>query len=301
MFTPEKLFIPIEKLEDELFRKHDVAVSMLRLDAIHPVVSGNKIFKLHYFLQEAKLSLHKKIITFGGAYSNHLAATAFACKQTGLQSVGIVRGEKPAQLSHTLQFCIDTGMQLHFINKNEYKKNNEKHFTDALLYKYGDHVLIPEGGFSIQGAQGAAMICNYFNNKKFTHVCLSVGTATTLSGLMLADNHDINIIGFSALKNMTDIKERLALLQIHSLKKYTVINDYHFGGYAKKSDELLMFMNNFYKTHNIALDFVYTGKMMFGVYDLIRREYFAKGSEILCIHTGGLQGNQSLSKGVLSF
>ncbi len=159
---------------------------MLRLDAIHPVVSGNKFFKLYYFLEEAIKSTHKHIITFGGAYSNHLAATAYACKLAGLKSTGIVRGERPKQLSHTLRFCLQNEMTLEFISRDLYKKINGEEFQTELIKKYGDHTLVPEGGFSFKGVQGAKLICNYFNQKKYTHVCCAVGTATTFAGLIMA-------------------------------------------------------------------------------------------------------------------
>ncbi len=299
--NPGNLSIDIQLLKSPLFEKHSVSVYMLRLDAIHPIVSGNKIFKLRYFLEEAKNSSHKKIITFGGAYSNHLAATAYACKSAGLKSTGFIRGEKPKQLSHTLRFCLENEMQLEFISRDLYKEINEEEFQPELIKKYGNHILIPEGGFSQKGVEGAKLICSYFNHKKFTHVCCAVGTATTFSGLIHGSNNKMENIGFSVLKNLHDIDERLTLLQVPSSKKYSVVHDYHFGGYAKKNNELISFMNSFYESNKIPLDFVYTSKMMFGIYDLIEKNYFPAGSKILCIHTGGLQGNKSLSERMLNF
>ena len=290
----------IVELKDGLFSEKGVQLSMLRLDEIHPVISGNKLFKLIYFLKEAKESLHKTIITFGGAFSNHLAATAFASEQMKINSVGIVRGEKPKELSHTLHFCLEHGMQLEFITRSWYK-NIGAEFSQHLKNKYGPHILIPEGGLSIKGKQGASLINNYFENKNFTHVCLPVGTATTFAGIVDANESDTEIIGFGVLKNLHDIPERFKELKVEPSKKYTFMGDYHFSGYAKKNDELISFMNSFYSKHLIALDFVYTAKMMFGIYDLIDKKYFKPGSNLLCIHTGGLQGNDSLPKGELIF
>jgi 1-aminocyclopropane-1-carboxylate deaminase/D-cysteine desulfhydrase-like pyridoxal-dependent ACC family enzyme len=298
---PRNFTINIESLNNVLFGKHGVTVSMLRLDNIHPVVSGNKIFKLHYFLDEALNSNHKQIITFGGAYSNHLAATAFACNGNGLKSIGIVRGEIPPVLSHTLLFCIQNGMQLEFIGRSSYQKINNEEFRKTLTNKYGDHTLIPEGGFSENGAKGARLIMDYFNAKNFTHICCAIGTATTFGGLIMGCDGEANLTGFSVLKNLYDIAGRLQQLQVGVAKKYSFNTDYHFGGYAKKTAELITFMNTFYQDNKIPLDFVYTGKMMFGVYDLINRDYFPSGSNILCIHTGGLQGNESLPGGMLIF
>jgi 1-aminocyclopropane-1-carboxylate deaminase len=296
---PGNFTINIESLNNALFSKHSVTVSMLRLDTIHPVVSGNKIFKLYYFLDEAFNSIRKQIITFGGAYSNHLAATAFACNVTGIKSVGIVRGEKPANLSHTLLFCIENGMQLEFISRSSFRNINNEEFLNTLTKKYGDHTLVPEGGYSEEGANGAKLITNYFNSKNFTHICCPVGTATTFAGVIMGS--DARITGFSSLKNLADIDARLKDLGIDNKKKYSFNGDYHFGGYAKKTSALIAFMNTFYKDNKIPLDFVYTGKMMFGVYDLINNNYFSPGEKILCIHTGGLQGNESLPAGTLNF
>jgi 1-aminocyclopropane-1-carboxylate deaminase/D-cysteine desulfhydrase-like pyridoxal-dependent ACC family enzyme len=290
----------IVQLNDELFQRNGLQISMLRLDEIHPVVSGNKLFKLIYFLKEAKESVHKKIITFGGAYSNHLAATAFACEQLNLRSIGVVRGEKPEMLSHTLRFCLKHGMQLKFISRSLYK-NIDAEFLQQLQNKYGEHILIPEGGFSVKGKPGAALINNYFGDKNFTHVCLPVGTATTFAGIVDSNMTGAEIIGFGVLKNLNDINERFKELKVDPSKKLSFVGDYHFGGYAKKTKELISFMNTFYSKHSIPLDFVYTGKMMFGVYDLIEKKFFEPGSKILCIHTGGLQGNDSLRKGELIF
>ena len=286
------------KLNTDFFGNNNLEIFMLRLDEIHPVISGNKLFKLIYFLQEAKKSRHKKIITFGGAYSNHLAATAFACKELKIKSVGIVRGEKPKVLSPTLLFCLENKMQLEFISRDSYKKTNEKGFFHPDSYrdenKYGEHILIPEGGFSVKGKEGAGLIDQYFTDKNFTHVCLPVGTATTFAGLVDTNKNETEIIGFGVLKNFHDIEKRFAELKVNPRKKYSFIGDYHFGGYAKKTNELISFMNDFYEQNKIALDFVYTAKMMFGIYDLIQKKYFPDGSKILCIHTGGLQGNSSL-------
>ncbi|MEP6926261.1 MAG: pyridoxal-phosphate dependent enzyme, partial [Ginsengibacter sp.] len=266
---PENFTVHIQPLSNVLFDKHNVMVSMLRLDTIHPVVSGNKIFKLHYFLDEAFNSIHKQIITFGGAYSNHLAATAYACNMKGIKSIGIVRGDKPPELSHTLLFCIQNGMQLEFISRSRYQNINDEEFNNRLIKKYGDYILIPEGGFSQKGTKGAELIFNYFNSKKFTHICCPIGTATTFAGLINGSDSKSEIMGFSSLKNLNDVHERLKKLNVDEIKSYSFNDNYHFGGYAKKTMKLIDFMNTFFEDNKIPLDFVYTGKMMFGVYDLI--------------------------------
>ncbi len=291
----------INKLEDDRFNRAEISLSMLRLDEIHPIVSGNKIFKLYYFLNEAASSAHKTIVTFGGAYSNHLAAAAFACKKEGIRCIGIVRGEKPNSLSHTLLFCLQNGMQLEFISRAEYDKIDSEEFCNGLTEKYGDHTMIPEGGFSLKGVKGAGEITHLFAGQNYSHICCPAGTATTFAGLINGAGANCEVIGFSALRNMKDIGQRLKKLKVAADKKYVFNENYHFGGYAKKTPELIAFMNSFFESNKIPLDFVYTGKMMFGVNDLINKNYFNPGSNILCIHTGGLQGNRSLPEGILNF
>lgn len=291
----------IAELKSAAYHAKHLRVFMLRLDEIHPVISGNKIFKLYYFLEEALKSTYKKVITFGGAFSNHLAATAFACKEMNLKSTGIVRAERPEALSHTLLFCLDQGMHLEFISRTDFKKINDEAFLRDVKDKYGEHVIIPEGGFSVVGKEGAALIAQTFDNSKFTHICLAVGTATTFAGIIDGIKDHCEVIGFSVLKNMSDFSWRLQTLNANPLKKYNFMDGYHFGGYAKKTDELISFMNQFYLQNKIPLGFVYTAKMMFGVNDLVKKNYFPRGSRILCIHTGGLQGNQSLQEETLIF
>lgn len=298
---PENFTVNIDHLNNSMFNEKNISVKMLRLDQVHPVISGNKLFKLHYFLQEAIQSDHKQVVTFGGAYSNHLAATAFACRIAGLKSIGIVRGEKPKNISHTLEFCLSNGMQLEFISRSSYQQIRNEGFVNSISKKIGLHILIPEGGFSTKGMQGAGNICKYFTGENFTHICCAVGTATTFGGIIHASSRESVPIGFGILKDLSDIKERLDELKVDPSKPYIFNGDYHFGGYAKKNKELIDFTNNFYAHNKIPLDFVYTGKMMFGVYDLAYKNYFPKGSTILCIHTGGLQGNNSLPTGVLNF
>lgn len=291
----------ITELQNETYQKNNIQVYLLRLDEIHPVISGNKLFKLYYFLEGAKNNPGKKIITFGGAYSNHLAATAFACKEMNIPCIGIIRGERPEILSPTLLFCLRQGMQLEYISREDYRKIIGKEFLDELKTTHVDSIIIPEGGFSIKGKEGASLICELFNDKKFTHVCLPVGTATTFAGMIECDDIETEIIGFGVLKNFTDIEFRFLQLKISIHQKYKFNNDYHFGGYAKKTNELISFMNSFYIQNKIPLDFVYTAKMMYGVNDLIQKKYFTPGAKILCIHTGGLQGNNSLPEGTLVY
>ena len=295
-YGDETIPIPaISPVQNSFAQDMDINISMLRLDEIHKNISGNKLFKLQFFLEEALISARKTVITFGGAYSNHLAATAYACRVLGLNSVGIVRGEKPPVLSETLEFCLKNGMKLDFIPRSEYAQVAPMQSNPFLKEKkYGEHILIPEGGFSVKGMQGASLIPNYYSGTKYSHICVAIGTATTLAGILKNSTEETKIMGFPALKGLTDIYERLRILGISNPENLSIIDDYHFGGFGKKTPELISFMNRFYEENEIPLDFVYTGKMMFGVQDLLKKKYFPAGSDILCIHTGGLQGNNSI-------
>ena len=289
-------------LENKLFAKKEVDVSIVRLDKIHPVVSGNKLFKLHYFIEECLQTTHKTIATFGGAYSNHLIATAYSCQLMGLKSIGIVRGEKPPTLSHTLEQCIAYGMKLTFISREDYTQKDNINFINSLVNEPNGFTVIPEGGFHPLGAKGASLIMQSIN-KDATHICSATGTATTIAGLILSAATHQQIIGINILKGVSDTDERISLLTGNKtdLKRLMMLNDYHFGGYAKQSPELIAFMNELYQQYQLPTDFVYTAKMLFAVFDSIAKGVFPKGSKISCLHTGGLQGNLSLPYNTLIF
>lgn len=294
--------IRFDELENPVFEKKNIKLQLARLDKIHPVVSGNKLFKLHYFLDEAMQSNHKTMVSFGGAYSNHLVAIAFAGKESGLKSIGIVRGEEPKNLSHTLQQCLQYGMQLQFITRNEYKNTGQPDFINNLKLKYGDFTLVPEGGYHPLGAAGASLIIDLLKDKNATHICTATGTATTLAGLLLKAQQSQQVITVPVIKNMNDIEERLFyLINKKKHNNLQIFDGYHFGGYAKKTEELINFMNVFYTNYGVPTDFVYTAKMMYAILDKINNNFFPAGSSIVCLHTGGLQGNQSLPPGTLLF
>ena len=291
--------LEFNELNGALFTEKKVSVSVARLDKIHPVVSGNKLFKLHYFLEKALKDENKALLTFGGAYSNHLAATAFACMETGIRSIGIVRGERSATLSHTLKQCEADGMELHFISRADYSKKDSADLSKEL---HEDCIIVPEGGYHPLGAMGAALIADKIKYKTATHVCTAIGTATTAAGLLMNLPADVKVIGIPVLKELNDVTERISFLTGNKqYNNFECFNEYHFGGYAKKTNELIQFMNDLYSENGIPTDFVYTAKMMFGVIDKIKAGYFAEGSRIICLHTGGLQGNDSLPASTLVF
>jgi 1-aminocyclopropane-1-carboxylate deaminase/D-cysteine desulfhydrase-like pyridoxal-dependent ACC family enzyme len=273
------------------------------LDLIHPIVSGNKLFKLYHYVEEAQKKGIKRLITSGGAYSNHIIATAFYARENGFQSAAIVRGEEPKSYSPTLIACRELGMELYFTERANYDTKD----TQTLWSKFNSSnnescFVIPEGGFGKQGSKGIEALFEQINTMSFTHICTPVGTATTFAGLINGSEINQQIIGISVLKNLNDIDTRLnELVNNRDKNNFSLWTDYHFGGYAKKNKILIDFLNECYLEYQLPLDFVYTGKMIFGVFDNIKKGFFPANSKVLCLHTGGLQGNNSLPEGTLVF
>lgn len=280
--------------------KNGVNIDILRLDQIHPVVSGNKLFKLTRYLDEALTSTHKTLLTFGGAYSNHLHATAYACQILGLKCHGLVRGSAHEINSETISDCKKMGMKIHYIDRTTYRRIFEELHQEDLKKEYGDCTIVPSGGFGLKGADGASDIMKCIPPDTYSHICVALGSGTTIAGLLLKKREE-HILAFPALKGMTDIEYRMRKMGVQDLSRLIVSADYHFGGFAKRNRELVDFMNQFYTSYKIPLDMIYTGKMMFGVFRMIDEGYFPAGSRILTIHTGGLQGNHSLPENTLCY
>ncbi len=290
----------IQELPIKAANIQGISVSILRLDLIHPVVSGNKIFKLKYYLEAALNEKKQRLITFGGAYSNHLVATAFAAQQNGLKALGYVRGEAPEKLSDTLSDCLNYGMELKFVPRLDYDALQ----LDAIMRENTDAVVIPYGGHGRLGAMGAKEILAFETAQNFDTIMASCGSGTMGAGLLAALNNKQKLFLFSAMKNNFSIEAEIksVLLKEEYLNKSFEINHhYHFGGFAKKDDHLLEFMNAFYKETTIPTDFVYTGKLVYGMNDMIQKQLIPRGSNILLIHSGGLQGNRSLKNKELIF
>jgi 1-aminocyclopropane-1-carboxylate deaminase/D-cysteine desulfhydrase-like pyridoxal-dependent ACC family enzyme len=293
--------LPVQTLPGR-WEEQDIRLQVLRLDSLHPVVSGNKWFKLQEWLQLHLESNHPSLVTFGGAWSNHLVATAFACGALQIPCVGVVRGEEPAVWSATLLQCRDYGMQLSFIPRSAYARKDHPDFIASLLAKHGPATIVPEGGFSAEGAKGAAGICSYIPPDS-THLCCAAGTGTTAAGLLLGKLPHQQVIVLPVLKGLHDLTERLRSItgRAWAAPDCAIQDGYHFGGYARYSPDLLETMNRLHKKYAMPTDFVYTGKLMAGILQLLEKDYFPAGSRILCIHSGGLQGNRSLPAGQLIF
>ncbi len=288
----------IESLPTEI--AFGISVHVLRLDSLHPVVSGNKWFKLHHYLTEA-IAAQKTILTFGGAFSNHIVATASAASNAGLKSIGVIRGEASLTPSPTLIQAKEYGMELFYTSREAYKTKQVpakvyERYTPEELY------VIPEGGYGTNGMEGAKDILLQNDTYNYTHILSAVGTGTTLAGLIAAAGSWQNVIGISVLKNNFSLQQEIDdLLPSDKKGRFILLHDYHVGGYAKRSAELIRFMNDFYSETGIPTDFVYTGKLFFAAVDLLRKNYFEKDAKVLIVHTGGLQGNRSLPKGTLIF
>lgn len=273
---------------------NDVELFIKREDKIHANVSGNKYRKLKYNLFEAKRLGFKTLLTFGGAYSNHIAAVASAGQILSFETVGVIRGEElkdKIAKNPTLSFAKDCGMQLKFVTRESYREKASNNFIKALKSEFGNFYYIPEGGTNALAVKGCEEILTEAD-KNFDYICCCVGTGGTISGLVNCSKLSQQVLGFPALKGSFLQQD---ICKFVKQDNWNLITDYHFGGYAKINIELISFINQFKIDYNIPLDPVYTGKMMFGILDLIDKNYFPKGSKILAIHTGGLQGIQGMN------
>ncbi len=274
-------------------------ISILRADLIDPVVSGNKWFKLQLYVRDAIATGKTTLATFGGPYSNHIVATSKYGASMGLKTVGFIRGEKPVALSPTLTDAMENGMTLHFVSREDFDQ------TEKIISHNQDPswAFIPEGGYGILGAEGASALLTIKNTQIFDTIICAVGTGTMMAGIIKAAAPHQKIIGISVLKNNFSIDAEIhALLTPEESKKnFEIIHGYDFGGYAKHTPTLIDFMNDCYKNLELPLDFVYTAKLLYAVQDLASKGKFAPTSNILLIHSGGLQGNRSFKKGTLLF
>ncbi|MEL6944666.1 MAG: pyridoxal-phosphate dependent enzyme [Bacteroidota bacterium] len=278
---------PIQELSHPLFQAKKVQVFVKRDDLIHPIISGNKWRKLKYNLEAAREQNFPTLLTFGGAFSNHIAATAVAGQVFGFQTIGIIRGEEYLPLNPTLKLAKEKQMRLIYVNRSDYRTKDRLALAESLVTE--PFYFIPEGGTNALALKGCGEILEEESSQQFNYICVSCGTGGTISGIIQAAKRDQKVIGFSALKGDFLKKEIINLLG-RKYDNWTLQTDYHFGGYAKFKGELIDFINQFRAEHFIQLDPIYTSKLFYGVLDLIKKNYFPENSKILVIHTGGLQG-----------
>lgn len=296
--------VHVQSLEHPLCAAKDITVDVKRLDLLHPLVNGNKGFKLKYNLLKAMSEEGQAVLTFGGAWSNHIYATAAAGKALGIRTIGIIRGEEPSQYSSTLEFARECGMHLEFVSRLDYEEKNTDEFKAWLQGKFGDFHLVPEGGSNYYGINGCMEILSASDKANYDVVALAVGTGATLAGMLLSATPRQRFIGFSALKGGDFLRDDvLRHLEYFLMNKelandfapqFSIETNYHFGGYGKWTDELMGFITEIETSYNLPLDQVYTGKALFGLLDLIARDTFTSGERILFVHTGGLQGRASI-------
>lgn len=287
-----KLPSPLVSVSLPLTIEKNIHLYIKREDLIHPWVSGNKWRKLKYNLDFALQNNIQTIITFGGAFSNHLYATAGACALLGIKSIGIIRGEIDHQ-NPTLKLCLEKNMTLIPVSRSAYREKEASKEIQDIIQKYADAMVIPEGGTNQLALKGVGEIWDELNHQlaKTPHyITLTAGTGGTTAGLLFYNNYPTQIISFCALKSHHLEEEILSIANYKNKKKLTMINDFHFGGYGKWTDELIQFISDFESMTGIPLDHVYNGKAVYGLLKMIEDDYFPQGTTIVHVHTGGLQG-----------
>jgi 1-aminocyclopropane-1-carboxylate deaminase/D-cysteine desulfhydrase-like pyridoxal-dependent ACC family enzyme len=290
----ENKTIAISTLQDEQLSKRHIQLDVLHLHELDPVISGNKWFKLKYYLNDAIEKKFNKIATYGGAFSNHIVATAKACSVFNIASMGVIRGEKPKVFSPTLLEAQALGMELLFVSRTEYRDKKK------IQQNFPEYYWVNEGGYGILGAVGAAEILKLVKDLHlYSHIVLAVGTGATMAGIIEAALLHQETIGISVLKNNYSLSANVQALLSEEAKnkKHAIYHDFHFGGYAKHPPEVLDFMNEIWLKHKLPTDFVYTAKALKAIFLLNENEKLPEGSRVLFIHTGGLQGNRGLDIG----
>ena len=291
-------------------------VDLLRLDVLHPIVSGNKFYKLRFYIAAAIQNGCSTVASFGGPYSNHIVALAFTAKEAGLKSIGYIRTNADEPMTPSLAEAKGYGMELVYLGRADFQTKKatilESNNNNSAIY------FIDEGGYGAIGAKGAATILTEHNTSHYNYIVCAVGTGTMLAGIVHAALPHQQVIGIPVLKNEGSIEAEIDALLIDKIdpnnypindssndkkksKSYTLLHQFHQEGYAKTNPTMIAFMNKFWDTEKIPTDIVYTSKLLFGVTQLLQENYFEKDASILVIHSGGLQGNRSLPEGTLKF
>jgi 1-aminocyclopropane-1-carboxylate deaminase/D-cysteine desulfhydrase-like pyridoxal-dependent ACC family enzyme len=274
-----------------------VEVYLQRDDLIHPLIGGNKYYKMKYNLLEAKKNNYDTILTFGGAFSNHIYAVSAAANLFGFKSIGIIRGEEYYPLNPTLQFAVNNRMKLHYLDRETYRNRYDQEFRETIAKQFGRVYILPEGGTNELALKGTAEIIKNIK-VDYDYLCAPIGSGGTVAGLIMGSDNNKMIIGFSSLKGgeylSSIISELISNSSNREFDNWMINHEYHFGGFAKINMELFEFVNWFKEKNNVQLDLIYNGKMMYGINELIRQNYFPADSKIVAIHTGGLQGLEGM-------
>ena len=272
----------------------DVKIFMKRIDLVHPVISGNKWYKMKYNIAEMMDDKIDTLLTFGGAFSNHIHATAMAGKVFGFKTIGLLRGEEHLPLNETLQSAVDNGMEIHYVDRTTFRKRDTIEYLDELKNKFGDAFILPLGGTNNTALKGCAEIVENID-VDYNYICSASGSGGTFAGIVAGLNGNKKGIVFPALKGGKFLEKVISDLVLNytgkQFQNWSLNADYHFGGFAKLTKELVEFTKEFEKLNGFELDYIYTNKMMFGIAELIKSGYFKSGETIIAIHSGGLQGN----------
>ncbi|MDH5299808.1 MAG: pyridoxal-phosphate dependent enzyme [Gammaproteobacteria bacterium] len=290
--TPQYSLSPLQRVELPVLQQR-IELFIKRDDLIHPQVSGNKWRKLKYNLLQARQEGVSRLMTFGGGYSNHLHAFAAACRAAGIEGVAIVRGERPTNLGSTLQFVDDCGVHLHFVSREEYRQRNGAEYVQRLQRQFAPCEWIPEGGSNALALRGVAEIIPELRQQMvdgFDVIATPIGSGGTLAGLLTELQPDQRALGVCVLKGAEYLQQQVEQLAPGMAERWQINHDYHFGGYAKFNDTLLTFMRDFRYQTGVALEPIYTAKLMYGLVDLVSKNYFPSGCRVVALHTGGMQG-----------
>ena len=284
----------LTKIDDPLLDQYEIELWMKRDDLLHPVISGNKWRKLKYSLDYALSSGADTLISMGGAYSNHLHALAYAGKLLGLKTTGFIRGERPETLTPTLIDMQNWGMELTFVSRSDYRLLRQHQSSLDFPGIKPRQYWLPEGGAQALALTGVAELVNEID-VVYDMLCVPCGTGATLAGMIAAAPDQVSVMGFAALKNAGFLQADVAALLPKPATNWQINLDYHFGGFAATTEELMAFIAGFEDKTGIILEPVYTGKMMYALYDLITRHRFKPGRRIIAVHTGGLQGKRGFT------
>jgi 1-aminocyclopropane-1-carboxylate deaminase/D-cysteine desulfhydrase-like pyridoxal-dependent ACC family enzyme len=286
---------PLQKIEDIILQEKRINLYVKRDDILDRFIDGNKWFKLKYNLIEASMNGYKQLLTFGGAYSNHVSAFSYACKLFGFDGIVVIRGEEYENLNPTLKFVEGNGCKLHYLSRTKFRNKYSDELLNELKSLYGHFLLIPEGGSNHLAVKGCSEIPASFEIE-FDYIFTACGTAGTLTGIATSLKSHQKAIGIAVLKNASFLNENIKQLSGNRELNFEILLDYHFGGYAKFNNQLLNFIYDFYSKHKLILEPIYTGKMLYAIYDLINKNYFPENSTIIAYHSGGLQGYKGLIK-----
>jgi len=279
----------------------NINVLMKRIDLVHPIISGNKWYKMKYNIVEMNRLGIDTLLTFGGAYSNHIHAAARAGKIFGFKTIGLLRGEEHLPLNETLKSAVDDGMELHYIDRATFRERESEEFLNSIKNKYGNVYILPVGGTNKIALKGCAEIVEQIDID-YDYICSASGSGGTFAGIVAGLNGNSKGIAFPALKGGGFLKEVISNLVFEysgkQFSNWSLNTDYHFGGFAKLTKELVEFTKEFEKLNGFELDYIYTNKMMFGIAELIQSGYFKPGETIVAIHSGGIQGNIGMQRNI---